>query len=61
MRKGNNFSSFSSPDGAKWTEVSTVEVPMPGNVYVGLAVTSHNDSEVCTAEFDAGKTQLIKK
>ena len=48
MRSGSTFSGYSSPDGTTWTLVGSDTVSMGSSVYVGLAVTSHNDSALCT-------------
>ncbi|PKL47973.1 MAG: hypothetical protein CVV39_05030 [Planctomycetes bacterium HGW-Planctomycetes-1] len=45
---------YHSSNGSSWTEVQGVNLEIPGMnlpVYVGLAVTAHNASAVCTAEF----------
>ncbi|MBN1927050.1 MAG: cadherin-like domain-containing protein [Prolixibacteraceae bacterium] len=51
IRKGDTFSYFVSPDGNSWKLMESAEVFMQKNVYVGFAVTSHNNSETCKAEF----------
>jgi hypothetical protein len=51
---GGNFTVSHSTDGKNWTAVSgsTAQgIQMAANVYVGLAVTSHNAEETCTAQF----------
>ncbi len=41
------------PTGATWTQVgSTTTVNLTSDVYVGLAVTAHNNAASCTAVFD---------
>ena len=51
-RTGNSFKTESSPDGKSWTALGAdVTISMAGNVYIGLAVTSHNTSAYSTAEF----------
>jgi hypothetical protein len=37
VRSGNNFSTFSSPDGSNWTAIGQTTVAMPHTIYVGLA------------------------
>lgn len=49
QRKGDNFTYMYSTDGASWTEMATVEVPLSGEVYLGVAVTSHNNAEQAKA------------
>jgi len=52
VRTGNAFTGFASPDGVTWTQLGTITVPMPTNITAGLAVTSHNNTEVETSVFD---------
>ena len=42
VRSGNTFSGYFSANGTTWTLIGTSTVTMPAQVYVGLAVTSHN-------------------
>ncbi len=51
-RTGNVFKAETSPDGKTWTTLGTDQtIPMAGDVYIGLAVTSHAANVVCAAEF----------
>lgn len=53
VRSGNTFTAYRSPDGATWTQQgSSQTISMGTTVYVGLAVTSHNNASLCTAAFD---------
>jgi len=53
VRSGNSFSGYSSADGVNWTQAgSTQTISMAQNVYIGLAVTSNNNSALDTASFD---------
>ena len=52
VRSGNTFTSYVAPDGVNWTQTGTTTVSMNANVYVGLAVCSHNDGTICQAQFD---------
>jgi hypothetical protein len=52
VRSGNQFTAYTSTDGAKWTKIATDTVPMDDTVYVGLAVTSHSTSTSATATID---------
>lgn len=52
VRTGNSLTGYVSPDGATWTQVGTETVSMGANIHIGLAVTSHNNSVLCTAVFD---------
>ena len=50
-RSGSTFTASTSPDGAVWTVVGSATINMASTVYVGLAVTSHNDGTLATATF----------
>jgi hypothetical protein len=50
-RVGSTFTSYSSPNGTTWTVLGSQTITMGANVYIGLAVTSHNDGDLCTAVF----------
>ena len=52
-RRGDVFTASSSPDGTSWTVVGADTIQMPPQVYIGLALTSHNNSALATATFDA--------
>jgi regulation of enolase protein 1 (concanavalin A-like superfamily) len=53
VRSGNTFTAFRSPNGVNWTQQgSATTISMTATVYVGLAVTAHNNSALCTATFD---------
>ncbi|MDA3894478.1 MAG: Ig-like domain-containing protein [Salinivirgaceae bacterium] len=54
-REGNNFTGSVSADGKKWEDFSTEEIAMGKRVYVGLGVTSHNNSEMGKAVFSNAK------
>jgi hypothetical protein len=51
-RSGYGFESYFSPDGQNWTRQGGTQIQMPKTVYIGLAVMSQADSELCRAEFD---------
>lgn len=53
VREGAAFTAYESTDGSAWIQVGTETIAMPPTIYVGLAVTSHADGVVCTANFDA--------
>ena len=40
-------------NGTTWTQVDTATIPMATSVYVGLAVTSHNNPVLCTSTLDS--------
>ncbi len=43
-RTGDTFTAHSSSDGSSWTAIGSHTIPMTANVYIGLAVTSHNNA-----------------
>ena len=45
------FTAYHSANGSTWTMQGTENVPMGSNVYIGLAVTSHNAGLTCQAVF----------
>ena len=51
-RSGNIFTGYASDDGVRWRRVGSVTVPLAGDLWVGLAVTSHNNSTLATARFE---------
>jgi hypothetical protein len=53
IRSGNTFTGYESADGSTWTLVGSVSITMATDVYIGLAVTSHSDGDLCTAEIDS--------
>jgi hypothetical protein len=51
VRNGNLFTSYSSPDGITWTEIGSETIAMNQTIYVGLAGTSHNNSQNAITTF----------
>jgi hypothetical protein len=51
-RAGSALSGYTSPDGTTWTLAGQVTITMNASVYIGLAVTSHNNSALCAATID---------
>jgi regulation of enolase protein 1 (concanavalin A-like superfamily) len=51
-RGGSTLASYVSADGNTWTLVGRDTVPLSGTVYVGLPVTSHNNTVLGTDTFD---------
>ena len=49
QRAGNVFTGYRSPDGVTWTQVGTDTFIMNPTVFVGLALTSHNNPVLGTA------------
>jgi len=52
VRSGDTLTGYRSSDGSGWSEVGSATVSMATDVYIGLAVTAHNDGTLCTAEID---------
>ena len=52
VRNGTALSGYYSANGATWTLISTTTVTMAAQVYVGLAVTSHNPAVTANATFN---------
>jgi RHS repeat-associated protein len=53
VRSGSSFSHYQSTDGVNWTQIGTSQtISMAQSVYVGLAVSSDNNSSLATATFD---------
>jgi regulation of enolase protein 1 (concanavalin A-like superfamily) len=51
-RSGNNITAWYANDGSSWTAIGTATVVMSSDVFVGLAVTSHDNTQTATAVFD---------
>jgi endonuclease/exonuclease/phosphatase family metal-dependent hydrolase len=51
-RSGSTFKAYRSADGVTWTLVGSDSITMASTVYVGLAVSSHADPSLATANFD---------
>ena len=53
VRSGSTFTGYRSPNGVTWTQQGSAQtISMASTVFVGLALTSHNANNLCTAEFD---------
>jgi regulation of enolase protein 1 (concanavalin A-like superfamily) len=50
-RSGNSFTGYGSFDGQTWTQLGTANITMPNQVFLGLAVSSHNVGISTTAQF----------
>ncbi|HEY3324607.1 MAG TPA: LamG-like jellyroll fold domain-containing protein [Planctomycetota bacterium] len=60
VRTGNMFYAYQSPDGTTWNLVTNHPVTMADPIYVGLAVTSHNNGAISDVLFsDVGFDPLI--
>jgi hypothetical protein len=55
---GQTVTASVSSDGASWTTIGQETIAFSGPIYVGLAVTSHDNTRAATATFDSvGVTQ----
>lgn len=52
VRSGTAFTGYYSDDGSAWTEIATTNITMASGTIVGLAVTSHDNTQLNTATFD---------
>jgi endoglucanase len=52
VRNSNTFTGYRSPDGTNWTQLGSASFTMASTAYIGLALTSHNNSSLCMATFD---------
>lgn len=50
-RRGDLFNGYTSQDGVTWQLQDATNIPMPATIFVGLAVTSHNNKALTTVEF----------
>lgn len=58
QKQGNQFTAFYSKDNAQWTQIGTAQtLSMSDKVYIGMAVTSHNNSKLCNAIFKNVKVE----
>ncbi|WP_335343077.1 fibronectin type III domain-containing protein [Halomontanus rarus] len=53
VRSGETILAYSSSDGVEWTLFAALSVSLSSRVHVGLAVTSHDEGTLCTAEFSS--------
>jgi regulation of enolase protein 1 (concanavalin A-like superfamily) len=51
VRQGNQFTGYLSTNGTSWTTTGSATISMAAGVYVGLAVTSRDDTTSATATF----------
>ncbi len=52
VRNGDTLSGYQSSDGQAWNFVASDTVPMGATVFVGIAVTSHDNTKLCAANVD---------
>lgn len=51
-RSGDTLTAYVSSNGTSWTQLNSLTISMNTNVYAGLAVTSHNNSQLTTSVVD---------
>lgn len=52
VRAGNVFTGYVSADGSNWTQAGSLTISMASNVYVGLALTAHDNTQLNISTFD---------
>ena len=52
-RSGNTFTGFASEDGVTWRTVGSITLPLDIDTYVGVALTSHDNTTLATGVFDS--------
>jgi uncharacterized repeat protein (TIGR03806 family) len=52
VRSGDTFTGYISADGENWQRVDSVTIPMNKKIYIGLALSAHNNSALNSALFD---------
>ena len=57
QRNGNLITAYESNNGSTWTLVGSDNIPMPATIYIGLAVTSHNNAVAATCTIESVSVQ----
>ena len=52
-RAGNIFTGYASEDGATWRTIGSIALPLDLDTYVGVALTSHDNSELASGVYDS--------
>jgi regulation of enolase protein 1 (concanavalin A-like superfamily) len=52
VRAGDTISGYQSADGSAWQAIGSAAFTMASSVLIGLAVTSHDNTQLATAAFD---------
>jgi regulation of enolase protein 1 (concanavalin A-like superfamily) len=60
VRQGNVFRSFDSADGENWEWLGTDSLDLPSKTFVGLAITSHDAGQLCSAVVEQTSVTLPK-
>jgi hypothetical protein len=53
VRNSSTFTAYRSSNGSSWSQIGSVSISMGSSVYIGLAVTSHDNGMVCGATFNS--------
>ena len=48
VRSGNTLTGYRGPNPSNWTQLGTTTIPMAANVFVGMALTAHNNLLIST-------------
>jgi hypothetical protein len=51
VRSGTTVTGYQSPDGASWTPIGSASIALGSSAFIGLAVTSHDNTRLGTASF----------
>jgi len=51
-RAGDNFTGYVSTDGVNWQRVDSITIPMKKTIFVGLALSAHNNTALNSTLFD---------
>jgi len=52
IRIGNTITAYQSANGSTWSQIGTETFTMASTVYVGLCVTAHDNTKICTGTLD---------
>lgn len=52
VRTGDTFTGYVSMDGQNWHRLDSITIPLPKTIYVGLAVSAHNNAALNSVVFD---------
>ncbi len=61
VRKGNTINHYISANGAQWELLNTSELPMKKEVYIGFALTSHDNGALAKAAFSNYSLKCVNK
>jgi hypothetical protein len=53
VRAGSTITGYSSSNGSSWTRVGSASITLGATVYIGLAVTSHDNTRLVTVPLDS--------